>query len=73
MTKGGFDARSWIRVGVFLVGCYCGGAALAASMTDFSESAEDIEWMFGYCLLAGTIGFGVGVKIRLTRDIANAS
>jgi len=70
---GGVNARRWIGIGLLLAGCYCGGPALAASMVDFSESTEDIEWMFGYCLLAGGLGFGVGVKIRLTRDITNAS
>lgn len=42
-------------------------------MVDFSESSEDIEWMFGMCLLSGALGFGLGAKIRLTRDIANAA
>lgn len=67
------NANRWLRVCVFLLGCYCGGSALAASMTDFSESAEDIEWMFGACMVAGALGFGLGAKIRFTRDIANAS
>jgi len=42
-------------------------------MIDFSESSDDIEWMFGMCLIAGGAGFGLGAKIRFTRDIANAS
>lgn len=67
------NAHRWIGIGLLLAGCYCGGSAVASSMVDFSESSEDIEWMFGYCLLGGAVGFGVGVKIRLTRDIANAS
>jgi hypothetical protein len=63
----------WLRVCVFLVGLGCGSAALAASMTDFSETEDDIFWMFGYCLVSGTLGYGLGVKLRITRDIVNAT
>jgi len=42
-------------------------------MTDFSESDEDIWLMAGLCLTAGASGFGLGAKIRLTRDIVNAT
>lgn len=66
------NARRWLSVCLLLVGCYCWQPAVA-SMVDFSESSEDIEWMFGMCLLSGALGFGLGAKIRLTRDIANAA
>lgn len=67
------NARRWLRVAVLLAGCYCGGAAVAASMTDFTETEDDIFWMFGACQVAGALGFGLGAKVRLTRDIANAA
>jgi hypothetical protein len=57
---------------LFLAWINCGSPAVA-SMIDFSETSEDIEWMFGMCLVSGTLGFGLGAKIRLTRDIANAA
>jgi len=69
---GGYRASCWVGLCLLLVGCLGWESALA-SMVDFSESSEDIEWMFGMCLLSGALGFGLGVKIRLTRDIANAS
>lgn len=67
------NARNWLGVCLLLAGCYCGGPALAASMVDFSESDEDIWLMAGLCLTAGATGFGLGAKIRLTRDIVNAA
>lgn len=66
-------ARRWLCLLVLLVGLGGGGAAVAASMTDYSESEDDIFWMFGACMVAGGVGFGCGVKIRLARDIANAA
>jgi hypothetical protein len=42
-------------------------------MVDFTETEDDIFWMFGWCLTSGTIGFGIGYKVRFTRDLANAA
>ena len=72
---GVLHAYRWLRLCLLLVGSYCGSAevALAASMVDFTETEDDIFWMFGWCLTSGTIGFGIGYKVRFTRDLANAA
>jgi len=46
---------------------------MAASMVDFSETDEDLWFMGGTCLTAFATGFGLGAKIRFTRDIANVA
>lgn len=66
------NARRLAHLCLFLAGCYCGGPALA-SMVDFSETTDDIWFAVGTCLTAGGLGFGLGAKIRFTRDIANAA
>ena len=70
--KGLSNARRLLGICVLLVGCGCGSAALAASMTDFSETDDDIWFAFGACLTAGGLGFGLGWKLRITKDIINA-
>lgn len=67
------NAHRWLGLCLLLVGCCLWEPAIAASMVDFSETEDDIFWMFGSCMLAGGLGFGVGVKIRMARDIANAA
>jgi len=46
---------------------------MAASMVDFTETDDDIWFMAGMCMTAGALGFGLGAKIRFTRDIANVA
>jgi hypothetical protein len=49
-----------------------GGAALAQSHVDDADT--DSTWFaFAACLVAGTVGFGIGYQIRFTRDIGNST
>jgi hypothetical protein len=60
---------------LLLAGCCSGGPAVALAQGSHVDDADDASVWFaaGTCLTAGALGFGLGAKIRLTRDIANAA
>lgn len=62
------------RVGLCLLLAWCCGGSAAIAQTHVDDADSDSIWFaMGICLSAGAIGFGLGAKIRFTRDIANSA